>query len=155
MDPTGELAQLLQRLRQLAARRGHKPLRVGRIVADPTFDEGELQRGVTSRCWAPSCRLRSIRRRSASAAEMPVPVTPAPRRAGFGLRKQLLVLQRDGGRAAHRLNQLWVFVEGPVVDQCGDQLTIAFDRRHRPVVVRGQATDRSSASTKALLPGTG
>ena len=27
-----------------SARRGHQPLRAGGIVADPTFDEGELQR---------------------------------------------------------------------------------------------------------------
>ena len=94
---------------------------------------------VTSRCWAPSCRLRSIRRRSASPAEITRSRDArTSARLVLGLRMQLLILQRDGGRAAHRLNQLRVVVERPVIDQRGDHLTIALDRRHRPVTVGRQ-----------------
>ena len=87
---------------------------------------------VTSRCWAPSWRSRSMRRRSVSAA-----VTR--RCAGglelgeprVGLRLQQPVLQCDRRRPADGLDQLGVVVERPVVHERGDRHAVARHPRHR------------------------
>ena len=66
MDPAGELAQLGDRLPRPRPGRGTAaPASPAspREAARPSVSES-----VTSRCWAPSWRLRSIRRRSASSA---------------------------------------------------------------------------------------
>jgi hypothetical protein len=68
VDAAGELAQLRQRLGQLRAREltsssaSAGSRRISRWMSE------SCSASVTSRCWAPSCRLRSMRRRSASAA---------------------------------------------------------------------------------------
>ena len=66
VNAAGKLAQLRDRLVDLVARaRRARPARPRspRAAAMPSASES-----VTSRCWAPSWRLRSIRRRSASVA---------------------------------------------------------------------------------------
>ena len=76
---------------------------------------------ATRRCCAPSCRLRSRRRRSASPAatmRSREACTSASRACGLGV--QALVLQRDARRGAHGVDQLGVVVERGVVDERGD-----------------------------------
>ena len=117
---------------------------------------------VTSRCWAPSCRLRSMRRRSASAAvtmRSREACSSASRARDLGV--QLPVLQRDPGRHPDRLDELGVVLERPVVDQDGDALAVAVDRRDRPPGVgSGTAPDgrrrrrgRRRAGTRAAAAG--
>ena len=67
---------------------------------------------ATSRCWAPSCRLRSSRRRSASpAATIRCARRPQLVQPGLRLQVQALVLQRDGDRGGDGLDQLGILVE--------------------------------------------
>ena len=61
---------------------------------------------VTSRCWAPSCRLRSIRRRSASAAATMARGKPAARRAAPSPRRAARGSPADPGRHPDRLDEL-------------------------------------------------
>ena len=67
MDPARELAQLGERLASssLAAVTSSS---ARRVVADAAASRRSCSASATSRCWAPSCRLRSSRRRSASPA---------------------------------------------------------------------------------------
>ena len=66
---------------------------------------GAAARSPTRRCWAPSWRLRSSRRRSASPAatiRSRDACSSASRACALGL--QVLVLERDRGRRGHRLD---------------------------------------------------
>ena len=69
MDAARELAQLLQRVSQLVARRRPRAAPPGRDRGGcPSWIIRSCSDSATSRCWAPSCRSRSSRRRSASPA---------------------------------------------------------------------------------------
>ena len=69
VDAARQLAQLLERGLQLLlrGRRAGAPRRSG-SRASLLSARRRLSESATSRCWAPSCRLRSSRRRSASPA---------------------------------------------------------------------------------------
>ena len=68
MDAAGELAQLLQRVRELVAGRVHEPLAARGSLSSGARIRRSWSAMPTSRCCAPSCRLRSSRRRSVSPA---------------------------------------------------------------------------------------
>ena len=68
MDAAGELAQLLERLAQLRARARERVARRGGSRSSCALASRSCSASDTSRCCAPSCRLRSSRRRSASPA---------------------------------------------------------------------------------------
>ena len=70
MEAAGELAQLLERLLQLLAGAARACARApsGSSRRRRLRDPQRAATSVTSRCCAPSCRLRSSRRRSASPA---------------------------------------------------------------------------------------
>ena len=92
----------------------------------------------TRRCCAPSCRLRSMRRRSASAAStMRVrDAASSSRRARSSASSRSLVAPgpppRDG------LHQRRVAPDRRVVHQHGDLLALVRDRRHRALGAVGQ-----------------
>ena len=91
----------------------------------------------TSRCCVPSCRSRSIRRRSASVAcDQPRPRGLKLDQPGAQLGLESLVLERQPGRRADRLHQLGVVLERGIVDQRRDRLAVALDRGRRPARVR-------------------
>ena len=71
MDAAGEVAQLLERGSRLRLGLVDELQRhaVG-VVAQALAGHAELEARATRRCCAPSCRSRSMRRRSASAAAM-------------------------------------------------------------------------------------
>ena len=81
-------------------------------------------RSATSRCWAPSCRSRSSRRRSAAPAS-----TSRARGAlqlldaGVQLGVEPLVLQRERRAAAARAEELGLVAQRAVVDDRGDAAT--------------------------------
>ena len=69
MDAAGQLAQLLERVLELLARRGQVDWRARSGLASKLPSTmRSCSASDTSRCWAPSWRLRSRRRRSASPA---------------------------------------------------------------------------------------
>ena len=121
MDAARELAQLLQRVRELVARGGHELLGLGGIAADVRADHPQLQRE----------RDEPLLRAVVQVALEPAALGVAGRddalarrlhlgEPGLGLREQTLVLQRHRRRGADRLDHLRVVVERRVVD----------DRRH-------------------------
>ena len=66
MDAAGELAQLLERVLELVAGAVEQLLGALGVVAAATIcARRRSSASETSRCWAPSCRSRSRRRRSA------------------------------------------------------------------------------------------
>ena len=67
--PASELAQLLERQRELVARAGEDLRHGGRIgCRASTWASRSASESETRRCWAPSWRFRSSRRRSSSPA---------------------------------------------------------------------------------------
>ena len=60
----------------------------------------------------------------------------------MGLGVQVLVLDRDRGRGADRLDELRVVVERRVVDERGDLAPVALDRHDRPVAAGRRQRDR-------------
>ena len=70
MDAAREVAQLLQGEVRLLARLPHQLGRGGSPLAARCSAIRRFSASATSRCCAPSCRSRSMRRRSASAAAM-------------------------------------------------------------------------------------
>ena len=86
----------------------------------------------TRRCCAPSCRLRSSRRRSASPAatirsrEALISASWAPVSAS-----RRCVVDRDRGRRRDRLDQLGIVVERRVVDERAERAAVALDAGHR------------------------
>ncbi len=105
----------------------------------------------------PSCRSRSIRRRSASVAS-----TSRARDAwsstkpGAQLGLQTLVLQREARGRAHRLHELGVVLEHGIVEQHGDRLAVALDERRAPPAVGLREPDRHAVAidVTASRPGT-
>ena len=65
MDPPDQVADLGQRELRLSVRLVDE---VGPLVPVGELGQADVMVSDTSRCWAPSCRSRSIRRRSASKA---------------------------------------------------------------------------------------
>ena len=146
MHAAGQLAQLLRATR--SARRT-PPSRAPRRSTGPCgcgcAASCELQRRrATSRCCAPSCRLRSSRRRSAS----PASTIRAPRalqllepRPQLGL--QARVLERDRRRGGDAVEQLALVVERRVVHERGHAAALAVDdRRRTPVAPARRSVDR-------------
>ena len=89
---------------------------------------------ATSRCWAPSCRLRSRRRRSASLAatmRSREACTSASREWASACRRSFS--KRHAGGGADRLDELGIVVERGVVDECGELGAVALDGRGRPI----------------------
>ena len=87
----------------------------------------------TSRCCAPSWRLRSSRRRSASpAATRRSREARSSREPLLGLRLQPRVVERDRGRGRDGLHELRIVVERRVVDEHRELAAVALDRRGRP-----------------------
>ena len=72
---------------------------------------------VTSRCWAPSCKSRSRRRRAASPASDVRPSRPAPAPAGPDLRLQPGMLQGQARRRRGQADKLRLVLQRLVVDQ--------------------------------------
>ena len=68
MDAAGELAQLVESLGELVLRSGEVLAGGRRILLELRVHQARSSATDTSRCCAPSCRLRSRRRRSASPA---------------------------------------------------------------------------------------
>ena len=80
---------------------------------------------VTSRCWAPSCRLRSMRRRSASAAAMTCARREACSSASRASASACSCRFSSATAPPRRPRQLGIVVERRVVDQGGDPLPVA------------------------------
>ena len=105
VDPARELAQLVERGTQLARR----PRRAARTRRSPPHRACARASCSTSpiassRCWAPSWRSRSSRRRSSSPArDDPRPRLPQLRELGPQLGLKALVLEREPRRRAGRL----------------------------------------------------
>ena len=133
VEAARELAQLAQRQRELVARRSHELLR-RRVVADAGPGAGAAASAIaTSRCWAPSWRLRSSRRRSASPAatmrsrDACSSTTRAPSSACRRSRSM-----RDVRGRAHHLEQLRLVRQRGVVDERGDVPALVARRTSPP-----------------------
>ena len=153
MDAARELAQLLQRLASCSLA----------VVTSASAEEGSRRMpawirrscsaSATSRCCAPSCRLRSSRRRSASPAatiRCRDACSSASRACDLGV--QVLVLQRDGGGGADGLDELGILVERRVVDERGDLAAVALDGGDRAVAAVGRQDDRVAVAVDVRVP---
>ena len=141
MDAARELAQLLQRLRELVA---------GRVQRAASASAGSLRMRLwiirswsatdTSRCCAPSWRLRSSRRRSASpAATMRSREARSSASRSCGLRLQARVVERDRRRGRDGADELRIVVERRVVDEHRELAPVALDRRRDTVAAGSRA----------------
>ena len=96
---------------------------------------------VTSLCWARSWRLRSTRRRSASAASQCERATHSPRPVGPDLGVQSLVLHGQAGGRAHGVEQPRLLPQRGAVHQRSDPLVGPGDHCHRPVGIVDRQLD--------------
>ena len=145
MDAARQLAQLLQRARparrarRRACRRGRVRAVSSRRLASPSCSES-----ATRRCWAPSCRSRSRRRRS-NIDDLHQPrargLQLVEARAQLGL--QALVLQRQRGRGGHRAHEPGLVGQRGVVDDRADADALALDLGHRAARARLGQLDRA------------
>ena len=115
MDPAGDVAQLLERQRDLAPRRGERVARL-RLVRELPVEQAQLERqrdqpllgAVVQVPLEPLALLLAGFDHTGAGASAPRPEPAAPPAAG--------VLERDPGRRAYRLEQLVLVVERRVVD---------------------------------------
>ena len=103
VDAAGQLAQLLERLARAPSRAPSSMLRgaLGVVARAASRARPSCSASATSRCWAPSCRSRSRRRRSAR----PASIRRGARLlelldAGAQLGVEALVVERQRGGAA-------------------------------------------------------
>ena len=134
VDAARELAQLLERRRELAARRRHQLLGRGGVAPDVGLDHPQLQRD----------RDQPLLRAVVQIALEPAALGVAGGHdalAGrlhlgepsLGLLQQALVLERHRRRRADRLDHLRIVVERGVVDERRHLPAVVLDRRAAPV----------------------
>ena len=134
---------------ELAARRRDELLRRRRVAADVGLDQPQLQRErdepllravVQVALEPPALGVAGRDDALARGLQLGEPRLATPR-------CEVLVLERDRGRGADRLEQLRVVVERRVVDERRDLAPVALDRRDRPLAGRrARATGAPSAS---------
>ena len=107
------------------------------VVAQPAASRS-LSESPTSRCCAPSCKSRSIRRRSASAALDDAPATRAPRRAARAPRRRGARSRARGRRSRDRVHELGFVEQRRVVHERGDRRARRHHLRHRPLARLGE-----------------
>ena len=123
MDAVRELAELLERLLELAAR-SRRASSVPRRGRRGRASSWRPIPSASSRCWAPSWRSRSSRRRSLVAGlDDPRARLAQLDQLGAQLRLEALVLERQPGRRADRLQQPRLVEQITVVDQHCESLT--------------------------------
>ena len=150
MDPPGELAQLGEGSVEILARAVEQALgllRVGSRIVDRAIRM--LSASDTRRCWAPSWRSRSTRRRSAyPASTMRVRDARSSSDARPQLGVQPRVLQRQRRGVPDRAEQLAVRVSTGIVDHRRDGAAVELDRRcsRRPEPGSGSCMGRPPAS---------
>ena len=156
VDAATELAQLLERLQQALPRLAHQRSGVGAAVAvarrasaSPSAIAME-----TSRCCAPSCRLRSMRRRSASAAStMRVrDAASSSSRARSSASSRSLVSARAAAAVTDAIERR-VAPDRRVVHQHRDLLALVHDRRHGALGAVGQVDGVARGGRRAARPG--
>ena len=149
MDAARELAQLLERLRELVARRRRQPLRRAGSVADAAVDHPELQRHrdepllravVEVALQPPAFGVAGGDDALARRPELGEPI--------LGLRLQPRVVERDRGGGRDRLDELRIVVERRVVDEHRELAAVALDRRGRRGRRRGGQRDRLAAAVE-------
>ena len=149
VDAARQLAQLLQRVRELVARRGRELLGLLGVAPDVGADHPQLQRQRDEPLLGPVVQVAL----EPAALGVAGGDDPLARRLhlgqpSLGLGQQPLVLQRHRRRGTDRLDHLRVVVERRVVDDRGDLAAVALDRRRwlRSGVTGGTSTGRPAAS---------
>ena len=142
MDAARQLAQLLERARQLLLRAGEQLLgrRPGPSRSLP-WASRIVSESATSRCWAPSCRLRSSRRRSAVPASTirARDARSSSTRARSCACSRSFSIDEPGGRG-DRADQLRVVAQRAVVHDRADGAALALHAGERAggIVLGGQ-----------------
>ena len=148
--PARDVAQLVERRGDLAAAPGRaRALASGSPPSRCSAGSSSSER-ATSRCCAPSCRLRSSRWRSFWPASITRERDPrSSSSARLQLDVQASVLERDAGGGGDGVEQLGLVVQGGVVHERRHVRSVAFDQRRRPPAARlGSSTGRPSRSAQ-------
>ena len=112
-----------------------------------------VSESATSRCWAPSCRLRSSRRRSSRAGlDDPRARGAQLLDAGAQLGLQALVLHRQAGGGGHRAQQLGVLAQRQVVHDGADAAALELDRGPRAARVVARAARPCGPRSRPTCP---
>ena len=147
MDSARELAQLLERLRELIAGRLHQPLRQCGVGLDAALDHLQLERHADEPLL---CAVMEV-----ALQPPPFGVTggddalargPQLREPILGLGLQSRVVERDRRGGGHRAHELGIVVERRVVDQHRELPAVALDGRGRAVATGNGQRDRLSAA---------
>ena len=152
MDAPRDVAQLLERRRDLAPRLVERGPRVG-VVAEPLARAGRARATArSSRCCAPSCRLRSSRWRSF----WPASITRAREPRSSSRRARSSACSRAfssaiAGRRADRVEQLGLVVQRRVVHERRDVLAVPVDQRRRSAVAGSRQLDGSAVEVGPAL----